>query len=73
VIPLSAEVVDNIRIDRVEFYHNGQFVGIDEDYPFGYEHTINRAGIEVFTAVVFDAVGNSSTSEVSVEVRRSGS
>jgi membrane carboxypeptidase/penicillin-binding protein PbpC len=72
IIPLSAEVNDNIRIDRVEFYHNGQFVGTDRESPYGYDHTINRAGTEIFTAVVFDAVGNSSSVEISVEVVRSG-
>lgn len=71
-IPLVAEVTDNIRVDRVEFYHNGQFVDTDTGYPFGYEHPINRTGIEIFTAVVFDAVGNSSQAELQVEVRRSG-
>ena len=69
-IPLVTEVTDNIRVDRVEFYHNGQFVDTDTDYPFGYEHPINRTGIEMFTAVVFDAVGNSSQAEIQVEVQR---
>jgi membrane peptidoglycan carboxypeptidase len=72
VIPVVAEVSDNIRIDRVEFYHNGQFIGIANSYPFGYDHTINRTGVEVFTAVVFDAVGNSSSAEIQVEVTRAG-
>ena len=70
-IGLRADVADNIRIDRVEFYHNGQFVGSDSEFPYGYDHTINRTGVEVFTAVVFDAVGNSSSAEISVEVTRS--
>ena len=72
VIPLVAEVTDNYRRERVEFYRNGQFVGVDEDYPFGYEHLINRTGTEVFTAVAFDAVGNTSEATIQVEVRRAG-
>jgi membrane peptidoglycan carboxypeptidase len=70
VIPIVAEVSDNISINRVEFYHNGQLIGIDTDYPFGYDHPINRTGSEIFTAVVFDAVGNSSTAEITVEIVR---
>lgn len=69
-ISLVAEVADNFRVDRVEFYQNGQFVGIDETFPYGYDHGINRPGNEVFTAVVFDAVGNSSQSELSIEIVR---
>lgn len=72
-IPIRAEVVDNIRIDRVEFYHNGQLIGVDTNHPYGYDHPINRTGTEIFTAVVFDAVGNSSEAEITVEVTRSGS
>jgi membrane carboxypeptidase/penicillin-binding protein len=73
IIPLVAIVADNNGTDRVEFYHNGLFVGVDEEYPFGYEHTINRAGTEVFTAKVFDAVGNYSEVDITVEVVRSSS
>jgi hypothetical protein len=63
---------DNVAIDRVEFYHNGTFVGTDEAFPFGYDHNITRAGRERFRAVVFDAAGNSSESEIIVEVGRGG-
>lgn len=71
-IPLRAGAQDNIAIDRVAFYHNGTLVGTDEAFPFGYDHAITRAGRERFRAVVFDAAGNSSESEIIVEVGRGG-
>lgn len=72
VIPLSADAQDNVAIDYVEFYHNGEFVGADETFPFGYEHPIERVGRETFSAVVFDAAGNQSSAETVVEVLRGG-
>lgn len=71
-IPLVADVSDNVAIDRVEFYHNGQFVGTDDTFPFGYEHPVARVGTETFSAVVFDAAGNQANSELTVEVLRGG-
>lgn len=70
-ITLAAEVND-IKVDRVEFYHNGQFLGADTDWPYGFNFRINRTGIEIFSATAFDAVGNSASAEVQVEVVRSG-
>lgn len=72
VIPLRAEATDNISLNRVEFYHNGQYVGTSESYPYGYEHPIERTGTELFAAVVFDAVGNSSQAEIQVEILAAG-
>jgi hypothetical protein len=43
-IPLQANAVNNVAIDRVEFYHNGDFVGVDEAFPYGYDHSILRTG-----------------------------
>ncbi len=71
VIPLRAEVVDNIGVQRVEFYRNGQIVGTRTDFPYGYDHEITRAGIEEFVAVAFDSVGNSTSTAITVEVIRS--
>ncbi|MEO0564014.1 MAG: Ig-like domain-containing protein, partial [Chloroflexota bacterium] len=72
VIPLQAITADNVAIDRVEFYHNGDFVGVDEAFPYGYDHDILRTGEEQFRAVVFDAAGNTASAEVTVEVARGG-
>ena len=74
VIPLVAEVTDNFRVDRVEFYHNGQFVGARREAPFAYQHIIARPDTtETFQAVVFDAVGNQTESQtIQVDVLRSG-
>jgi hypothetical protein len=70
-ISLQAVARDNYSISRVEFYHNGVFVGEDQTAPFGYDHQITRAGIEEFRAVAYDVVGNSTTSSLTIEVKRS--
>jgi membrane peptidoglycan carboxypeptidase len=69
-IPLQAAVEDNLAIERVEFYHNGEFVGIDAEWPFGFEWDTESTGTQVFSATAFDAVGNRATSEATVEVVR---
>lgn len=72
VIPVVATVEDNLRVTRVEFYHNGGLLGVDTDWPYGFEYDIQRAGNEVFRAVVYDEVGNSAAAEIEVPVIRSG-
>lgn len=72
VITLNADVTDNLAIARVEFYYNGEFIGIDESWPYGFEWNITRTGMERFGAVAFDAVGNQTSAEVLVEVVRDG-
>jgi membrane peptidoglycan carboxypeptidase len=71
-IPLAAEVQDNLAIERVEFYHNGEFVGTDESYPFGFDWETDGTGIHNFSATAFDAVGGSASADVTVEVVRAG-
>lgn len=73
VISLTAEVVDNLAIERVEFYYNGEFIGIDEEWPYGFEWDITRTGVERFGVVAFDAVANQASAEITVEVVRAGS
>ena len=72
VIPLQANVEDNIAIDRVEFYYAGEFVGTDDQFPFGYEHEILSEGDKTFRAVAFDAAGNQASTELTVSVVRGG-
>jgi membrane peptidoglycan carboxypeptidase len=69
-ITITADVRDNVRIDRVDFYRNGQYVRTVNGFPFEFEHTISRTGSETFTAIVYDAVDNSSEATVTVEVVR---
>lgn len=71
-IPVLATVQDNLGIERVEFYHNGVLLGIDEEWPYGFEFKIQRTGLEVFRAAAFDQVGNQSETEIQVEIIRSG-
>lgn len=73
VVTLEAVVQDNLAIDRVEFYHGGEFLGTDTEWPYGLEWDIVREGDESFSAVAFDAVGNRSESPaLAVTIRRSG-
>lgn len=70
VIPVVAAASDNLAIQRVEFYHNGLLVQIDEQWPYGFEFTVQRPGIETFRAVVFDQVGNQAEAETQIEILR---
>jgi membrane peptidoglycan carboxypeptidase len=69
-IPIVANVSDNLAINRVEFYHNGTLIATDNEWPYGFEFPITVTGIERFTATVFDQVGNTTQSEISVEILR---
>jgi len=70
VISLSADVQDTYSINRVEFYQNGQFLGSDTQWPYGFDWDITQTGTEVFSAVAFDAVGNQASAEATVEIIR---
>lgn len=70
-VEIVADVRDNNRVLRVDFYRNGQYVATDSDFPFSYPHSITRTGTETFTAVVYDAVENSSEASIQVEIVRS--
>ncbi|MGB1285575.1 MAG: penicillin-binding protein [Aggregatilineales bacterium] len=70
VIPIIAEVSDNLARDRVEFYHNGVLVATDTGWPFGFEFAIQRTGTEFFTATAFDRAGNIASTEIQVEIVR---
>lgn len=72
VISLVADASDNLTIDRVEFYQNGDLLGIDREWPYGFEFDITSVGTEVFSAVVFDQVGNNAQSDLTVDIVRSG-
>ncbi len=71
-VPLTAEVQDDYSVARVEFYHNGQFLGADETWPYGFEWKITRTGIEQFAAAAYDVVGNRADAAITVTVERSG-
>jgi membrane peptidoglycan carboxypeptidase len=71
VIPLAADVRDNLAVERVEFYNNGRLVFTDSDAPYAYDFAIAGIGIQSFSVVAYDAAGNQNNSaEVFVEVTR---
>lgn len=71
-VQVVAEAVDNLRVERVDFYANGQFLGSDPSWPFSFDWRIDRPGTQTFTAIVFDSVGNQAQAEWTVDVLRSG-
>ncbi|MGJ3238690.1 MAG: penicillin-binding protein [Anaerolineae bacterium] len=73
VIPLEAEVEDNLAIDRVEFYQNGGLIGEVRQAPYEWIVTIDQAGVQEFNATVFDEAGNQDSDTITIEVIRAGS
>ena len=71
VVSLVADASDNLTIARVEFYQNDELLGIDREWPYGFEYDIAGVGVEVFRARVFDQVGNSAASDITVQIVRS--
>ena len=63
-ISLLADARDNLTIDRVEFYQDGELLGADRDWPYGLQVEITAPGAYQFSARVVDQVGNSATSEL---------
>ena len=63
---LQADVSDNLTIDRVEFFHDGELLGEDRVWPYGYEYELEGAGEYVFIAIAYDQVGNRAASELAL-------
>ncbi len=72
-IVLMAAARDNLIIDRVEFFHDGVYLGSDERAPYGFSFPITGVAQHRFSAVAFDAVGNQAESALTVNVIRAGS
>ena len=68
VVSLLADVSDNLTIERVEFFHGGELLGVDRDWPYGYEYELEGAGEFEFRALAFDQVGNQAASELTLSV-----
>jgi len=73
LVSLQANAEDNLRVERVEFYRNDEMLGSDVSWPFTLPWRITELGSQTFTAIAFDAVGNQSSSQLTVDVLRSGS
>ncbi|MCY3834730.1 MAG: penicillin-binding protein [Chloroflexi bacterium] len=68
-LSLAADVSDNLTLDRVEFYHGDALLGVDRDWPYAYEYSLEGAGEITFTALAFDKVGNRAASELALTVQ----
>lgn len=64
VVSLLADVSDNLTIDRVVFFRDGELLGEDRVWPYGYEYEADGAGEVVFSAIAYDQVGNRAASEL---------
>ena len=65
-VALSAEVSDNLGIDRVAFYREDELLLVDRDWPYGIELVADRAGQQRFRALAFDQVGNRAVSALAL-------
>lgn len=71
IIPLAADVRDNLALDRVEFYANGRLAFTDNEAPYSYNYPIGGVGVQTFSVIAHDSAGNQNASaELSVEVTR---
>ena len=66
LLSLAADVNDNLTIDRVEFYRGDTLLGVDRDWPYGYEYALEGAGEISFKALAYDKVGNRAASELTL-------
>ena len=67
---ISTEISHSEDIKNVKFYLNGNEVGSDSSYPFGFTFKLSEAqlGRRTFKAVATDKKGNSGSHEVSFNV-----
>lgn len=68
VVSLAAAASDNLTVERVEFYQNDALLGVDREWPYGFEYDIQGAGTEIFSARVFDQVGNNAQVDLTVQI-----
>lgn len=66
VVSLLADARDNLTLDRVEFYHAGELVALDRDWPYGADVAVAAPGAVTFRALAFDQVGNQAASELAL-------
>ncbi len=64
VIAITAEVTDDIELERVEFYWNGQILATLAEAPFRTEWRIVKLGAQQFQVIAYDTAGNVTKSDV---------
>lgn len=68
VVSLLADASDNLAVTRVEFYQDEELLGVDREWPYGFEYELDGVGDLNFAAKAFDQVGNSADSVLRVTV-----
>ena len=71
-IAFVADVSDNLGIERVEFYREGELLGVDRSWPYGLEHRVESVGEIDFRAEAFDQVGHRAQSALTLTVAGEG-
>jgi hypothetical protein len=68
---ISATATDDVGVDHVDFFADGQFVNRERSAPYtgNWDTTTVPDGRHTLTATAFDAAGNSRSASVEVEVR----
>ncbi|HLY25939.1 MAG TPA: Ig-like domain-containing protein, partial [Aggregatilineales bacterium] len=66
-IALEASATDNVEVDHVEFYHNGNLIDTEKTSPYRATWQIDGTGAQSFYAIAYDSAGNSARSD-SVQV-----
>jgi Subtilase family/Bacterial Ig domain len=69
-VTITADAKDDVGVDGVYFYEDGQLVGIDSEVPYTLEKTYSmlRNGTHEYTAKVVDSAGNVAQSLNTVSV-----
>ncbi len=65
-VTLSADVSDNLTVERVEFYLANELQGVDYDWPYGLEIELGETGEVELRAVAYDQVGNRAESSLAL-------
>ncbi len=70
-ITIEADAEDNYAIDRVEFFADGQLIGVSRTAPFAVTWSPADAGEHVVQAIAYDAAGNEGRSgDVRIVIER---
>lgn len=70
-VTIQPQVADNISMDRVEFYVDGQLIAISTIAPYNERWFITEPGTHFIELRAYDTAGNTSVSErITIEVTR---
>ena len=70
IVTVSATAIDDIGIQRVEFYVDGTLSATDNNFPYQFiwDTTVIPAGIHAFSVKAYDNTNQSANAQISVNV-----